>query len=148
MLNFGLSHHDGNRSTAARPSAFLLPSVAERESKLKLPHPESAEIPEGKLVGYLLSPSHRSGKSKAAFFSKHGFSGENWQLLAAALRRHATENLLSRVDETAYGARYVVDGPLAAPDGSRLNVRTVWFINHGTAVPRFATAHPLKRKIE
>jgi len=112
---------------------------------LKLPNVKDATIPFAKIVGYLLSPTHLVGRSKAAFFAKHGFSAENWQVLASALRAHATDNALSRVEMTAHGTRYVVDGPLCAPDGERLNIRSVWFISRGAAVARFATAHPLPR---
>ena len=114
---------------------------------MKLPNGAQAEVPEAKILGYLLSPTHRAGKSKAAFFSKHGFATRSWQVLARALRAHAIENEVSHVEETAYGTRYVVDGALAAPDGTALNVRSVWFINHGSAIPRFATAHPLSRRV-
>jgi hypothetical protein len=111
-----------------------------------LPDAEKAEIIQDKIVRYLLSTTHRAGRSKAAFFCKHGFKTEDWQALAETLRRHAAENVATLVEETRYGTRYVIDGTLAAPDGSSLNVRSVWFINRGTSVPRFATAHPLKRK--
>ena len=107
-----------------------------------------ADAPVRPILGYLLSPTHRAGKSKAAFFSKHGFATRNWQVLARALRAHAIENKVSHVEETAYGTRYVVDGVLASPDGTALNVRSVWFINLGSAVPRFATAHPLSRRVK
>lgn len=113
---------------------------------LILPNANAAEVPENKVVGYLLSTTHTAGKSKAAFFGKHGFVVTNWQALARALREHAKENPVLKTDETAFGKRYVVDGTLIAPDGAILNVRSVWFISTNTAVPRFATAHPLKRK--
>lgn len=111
-----------------------------------MPDGDAAKVPENRIVGYLLSSTHRAGKSKAAFFSKHGFVSSDWQALADALRQHATENPVVQAEVTAYGIRYVVDGPLVAPDGTALNVRSVWFINRGTTVPRFATAHPLTRK--
>lgn len=112
---------------------------------MKLPTIQEAAIPREKIVEYLLSPSHPAGRSKAAFFAKHGFSAQDWQSLAAALRAHAADNALARVEITAHGTRYVIDGLLNAPDGERLNVRSVWFISRGAAVPRFATAHPLPR---
>ena len=111
-----------------------------------LPSADSAEIEEAKILGYLLSSTHDDGQSKAAFFGKHGFSPAQWQLLASALRRHAKTGSLVATKTTAYGPRYVVDGELVAPDGTRLNVRSVWFINERTGRLRFATAHPLKRK--
>ena len=85
-------------------------------------------------------------QNKAAFFAKHGFSAAQWQLLAEALRRQAKNGTVTATKTTAYGLRYVVDGDLIAPDGTRLNVRSVWFINERTGRLRFATAHPLKRK--
>lgn len=110
-----------------------------------VPEADKAEISETKIVRYLLSPTHPVGRSKAGFFGKHGFNVKNWRTLASALRRHAAENVVASVRSTPYGARYVVDGPLAAPDGSTLNVRSVWFISETGSIPRFATAHPLKR---
>jgi hypothetical protein len=111
-----------------------------------LPSADTAEIHDAKILGYLLSQTHRTGQSKATFFTKHGFTLERWQLLADALRHQAKTGAVAAAQNTKYGLRYVVDGMLIAPDGTRLNVRSVWFINEKTARPRFATAHPLKRK--
>ena len=113
---------------------------------MNLPNANVAEVPENKIVGYLLSTTHTAGKSKAAFFGKHGFVVANWQALAWALREHATKNPVLQADETAFGKRYIVDGTLLAPDGTVLNVRSVLFMTTETTIPRFATAHPLKRK--
>lgn len=112
---------------------------------MKLPKAEVLEIPEDKIVGYLLSSVHRAGKSKAAFFAKHGFAALDWQVLARALREHASGNPVAQTTHNLYGTRYVIDGPMVAPDGTALNMRTVWFISRGATVPRFATAHPLRR---
>ena len=122
--------------------------VLECVHSVKLPNSDSAVITQTKVAGYLLSSTHDAGRSKAAFFGKHGFTVADWQLLAHALRVHAASNAVTRTGETAFGIRYVIDGPLQAPDGTALNVRSVWFISRGTGVPRFATAHPLKRKSE
>ena len=40
---------------------------------MKLPGIEKAEIREAKIVRYLLSTTHRAGKSKAIFFMEFGF---------------------------------------------------------------------------
>jgi len=45
----------------------------------------------------------------------------------------------------AYITRYVIDGPLVAPDDTSLNVRSAWFIDLVTQTPRFVTAHPLPK---
>jgi hypothetical protein len=48
-------------------------------------------------------------------------------------------------EQTPHGTRHVVDGPLIAPDGTRLNIRSAWYINPGGGAPRFVTAHPLPK---
>jgi len=103
-------------------------------------------VPEQKVTLYLLNPAHPAGGSKAKFFLRFGFKGAEWQKLAEALLRHARENEVAGTEQTAYGARYVVDGPLTAPDGSRLNIRSARFISlGGDGCPRFVTAHPLPK---
>ena len=60
-------------------------------------------------------------------------------------RFSARENEVVEVEETRHGRRYIVDGPLTAPDGTSLNIRTAWYINPGGDAPRFVTAHPLPK---
>jgi hypothetical protein len=67
------------------------------------------------------------------------------QRLADALVRHAHENDVVESEQTPHGTRHVVEGPLTAPDGTRLNVRSAWYINPGGGAPRFVTAHPLPK---
>ncbi len=111
---------------------------------MRLANVHKAQIPEAKVVKYLLSSTHRAGKSKAAFFTSIGFVAERWEELAAALRRHAVENTVSQFEETAFGIRYVVDGLLMAPHARRVKIRSVWFVDKGTDRLRFITAYPLK----
>ncbi len=112
---------------------------------MKLPNAQSATVPERKVTHYLLNPGHPAGGSKAGFFLRHGFAVADWQRLAEALLRQARENEVVETEQTLHGVRYVVDGPLAAPDGTSLNVRTAWYINPGGDEPRFVTAHPLPK---
>lgn len=112
---------------------------------MKLPNAQSAVVPEQKVTRYLLNPAHPVGGSKALFFLRFGFTATDWQRLADALVRHACENEVVETDETRYGKRYVVDGPLLAPDTTRLNIRTAWYINPGGDTPRFVSAHPLPK---
>lgn len=98
------------------------------------------------MIKYLLSTTHRAGKSKAAFFMGHGFHPDRFEELVLALKRHAAENEIALDEKTIFGTRYVIDGHLRAMDGSWLNVRSAWFIDHGSDIPRFITAHPLKRR--
>ncbi|MGH7796053.1 MAG: DUF6883 domain-containing protein [Candidatus Binatia bacterium] len=113
---------------------------------MRLPGIGKAEVNETKIVKYLLSTTHRAGKSKAAFFMAHGFDPQRWKDLDTALRQHAIDNEIAREERTIFGTRYVVDGVLKTPDGQPLNVRTVWFIDDDNDAPRFVTAHPLRRR--
>jgi hypothetical protein len=113
---------------------------------MKLPNAQSATVPERKVTLYLLNPAHPAGGSKAKFFLRFGFTVAEWRRLADALLRHARENEVASTEQTAHGTRYVVEGPLMAPDGSRLNIRSAWYINlRGDSGPRFVTAHPLPK---
>ncbi len=112
---------------------------------MRLPGAEKAVVSAAKIVNYLLSPTHRAGKSKAKFFSAYGFSANQWQEMEKALRRHAMENDVCEQEQTEFGIHFVVDGPMRAPSGLNLNVRSVWFIDTDGWTPRFVTAHPLRR---
>jgi hypothetical protein len=113
---------------------------------LRLPNVERAKISERKIIKYLLSTTHRAGKSKAAFFIGHGFHPDRFEELVLALKRHAAENEIVLEGDTDFGTRYVIDGQLRAMDGSWLDVRSAWFVDHASEIPRFITAHPLKRR--
>jgi hypothetical protein len=115
---------------------------------VRLPNAGRAAVPRAKLEGYLLSPSHIAGRGKARFFSGFGFSAESWEALGEALVRHASSNEVKKVEETPFGTKYTIDGPLEAPDGRRPVVRAVWFVERGETDPRFVTAYPRSRRIE
>jgi len=113
---------------------------------MKLPNCARAFVPREKVTAYLLSSTHRLGRSKAAFFTGFGFTAADWRAVAEALLRHAADHEVAQTGETPFGIRYVVDGIMAAPDGRTPNVRTVWFIETGEDTPRFVTAYPLRRR--
>ncbi len=113
---------------------------------MKLPFADEAEVPQAKIALYLLNPEHRRGKGKARFFASRGFSKDNWQATAAALRQHAAENEIAREETTPLGVRMVVEGAMAMPNGTVAKIRSVWFIEPGERTPRFVTAYPLKKK--
>jgi hypothetical protein len=111
---------------------------------MRLPEYEQALIPERKITAYLLSLTHRDGRSKAVFFMRFGFTLDDWPALAAALKRHAADHEVVVAEPTAFGTNYVVEGPLPAPDGRSPKIRVVWFIATGERIPVLATAYPLK----
>lgn len=86
---------------------------------------------------YLLSQAHPVGRHKARFFSAFGFRLAEWQELESALCRHAVDHEVARVEETPFGSKYVVDGPLQGADGRKPYLRTVWFIESGRDSPYF-----------
>ena len=110
---------------------------------MKLPHNELALVPREKIADYLLSFTHPQGRHKAAFFSSFGLSGENWEMLADSLRRHAADHEVTKVEVTPFGTRYVVEGIMEMPDGRLPLVRSVWFVANGNEIPKFATAYPI-----
>ena len=81
---------------------------------MKLPHVDRLEIPKAKVVHYLLSSTHRAGRGKAGFFSSFGFQVSAWKVLAHALQQHARDNVVTFSEDTPFGVRYVIEGPLAA----------------------------------
>ncbi len=113
---------------------------------MKLPHLERAVVPKEKLTEYLLSESHPDGAPKAEFFLRFGYTVDNCQALAQALLNHASEHDILKEEVTPFGVRYVIDGPFTGADGRRPNLRSVWFIDTGTDLPRLVTAYPLKGK--
>ena len=113
---------------------------------MKLPYSDRLEISQTKVAQYLLSSTHRAGRGKARFFSAFGFQVSSWETLAQALEQHARDNVVLHTEESPFGTRYVLEGPLIAPNGRELQIRAVWFIDTGSVAPRFVTAYPLKRR--
>jgi len=110
---------------------------------MQLPNAHLAKVERAKITDYLLNTAHRYGASKARFFAQFGFRLEAWEVLAAALREQGQRHEVSRTWETGFGPRYEVEGELAAPDGRRPRVRTIWQVDHGEIAPRLITAYPL-----
>lgn len=113
---------------------------------MRLPFVESAEIPKRKLVDYLLSTTHPYGRYKARVFFRYGFSPEQWESLASALREHAQKHEVAHVADTPFGTRYCVDGEISTPSGRSLMLRVVWFIETGSQQPRLVTAYPIRKR--
>lgn len=113
---------------------------------MKLPNAENVIILEAKITRYLLAPDHPTGQGKADFFLAHGFTAAEWEHLAWALRTHAATYAVAVAKPRPYGVNYVVEGPLATPNGRRPWVRSVWMIENGAATARLLTAYPCRRR--
>jgi len=111
---------------------------------MKVPNAHLARVDRQKIAGYLLNFTHPDGASKAAFLSNFGFDMIPWPVLADALKMHCRNYPCTNSVESDYGTRYSVDGPLAAPDGRRPMIRTVWIIEKGHVAPRLITAYPIR----
>lgn len=103
-------------------------------------------MPERKITAYLLSPNHPDGSSKEKIFTAFGFSVENWETLANSLLRHVIDQEVTKIEDSPFGTRYVVDGILFTPDNRNPLIRSVWFIEEGETIPKFVTAYPLRRR--
>lgn len=112
---------------------------------MRLRNAELAEIPQDKVVLYLLNLEHRDGRGKAVFFHEFGFRVEFWEMLAEAIRAHALAHEVESTEENEFGTKYSVVGELETPNGGRPNMRVVWFVEKGASAPRLVTAYPLAR---
>ena len=110
-----------------------------------LPNLEQAVVSEEKITGYLLSETHPSGRGKAAFFKRFGFDLDRWDVLAEMLKRHAENHGVTRIEDSPFGTRYVVEGMIDTPVGRTPWVRAVWFLREGHDAPHLATAYPIDR---
>lgn len=109
---------------------------------MKLPNGENAIVDERKIREYLVSRSHPVGRFKAKFFASLGFGPPNWQVLAAAILRLATNDDAQLVEETEHGRKYLVPGTLTGPQGRSAEVVSVWIVRVGDDVPRLVTVYP------
>jgi hypothetical protein len=107
-----------------------------------LPSAPLATIDRRKITDYLLARSHPAGRAKATFFGGFGFAPAAWHRLRDALLDHASSAPVIATADTSFGKKYVLEGPLTAPDGRYPRVRAVWFIENGEVAPRFVTAYP------
>ena len=109
---------------------------------MKLPNANNAEVPDRKLIGYLLDHTHPQNKGKAAFYEIVGFTNYNADELRLALLRHALANEVMKLIHTEFGTRYVVEGWMNCPNGKQYPIRSVWFIENGEEIPKLVTAYP------
>lgn len=100
-------------------------------------------IPDAKIGGYLLDDRHAEGGPKAAFFLSRGFTREDPRSFIAALLEHGcSDNLVASV-ENSFVIKYICEGPMQMPDGSRHPVRSVWKQIDDGALRALVTAYPI-----
>ena len=109
---------------------------------MPLPKASLAVIDHRKVTDYLLAAGHPAGRAKARFFQRFGFAVASWRILRDALLQHAHRSAVIDRIYTPYGKKYILGGPLSAPDGRSPHGRAIWFVADGDCVPRFVTAYP------
>jgi hypothetical protein len=110
---------------------------------MTLPNGENAEVPGGKIRGYLLSRSHPVGSAKARYFASRGYRAEASDVLERDLRMVAKAGEVRSTEDTEWGIKYVVAGSVTAPDGGLIELATVWMVGGGGR-PVLVTAYPWK----
>lgn len=111
---------------------------------MKLRNADQAIVPEAKITRYLLDLTSPKGKSRAVFFRTFGFTIEQWQVMADALKQHAADYEVASTVTSDHGTRYVIEEALITPDGRNPQVRAVWMIREDETEPGFVSAYPLK----
>jgi hypothetical protein len=106
-----------------------------------VPNPDLAVIEEQKIRHHLLSTGHPAGLGKAVFFQRFGFDPVAWEQLRDTLLDHAHSAGVVAVDDTPFGTKYILEGPLSSPDGRDPWIRAIWFVATGEITPRLVTAY-------
>lgn len=108
-----------------------------------LPHSQNAVVDIHKLTDYLLNPNHKDGRHKARLFAASlNVNAEDAEELRHALLNAAASNEARYGKFDRYGQRYTVDF-LFEWRGKSAIIRSGWIIEHGSDIPRLATAFPL-----
>lgn len=109
---------------------------------VKLLGADRAFIEPAKIRDYLLSSSHPVGRFKATFFTRLGYSPDEWEKLRDHLLLHAREGEVIDSETTPFGQKHRVRGRLTGPGGKVTTVVAVWLILSGEDFPRLITAFP------
>ena len=131
-------------SSNQQPPQILYNEMEPEAGTVKIPDVNNAVVPKAKLTNYLLSLTHETGRSKARFFLRRGFSVDAWEYLASTLKHHAAQHDVARIEEAQFGMRYVVEGRMEMPDGRTAYIRSVWFVDLEGGPTRFVTAYPIE----
>ncbi len=94
-----------------------------------------------KVKDYLLHPDDEQSRGKSALFQQYGFARAKWEILATALRNHATSNPVVQIASSTHGLKYVVRCNFETPDGRDPCLTSVWIIETGLDHPRLVTAY-------
>jgi len=100
-------------------------------------------VPRSKIGEYLLSLGHPVGGAKARYLIARGYDPDVPEVLERDLKAVAKTGRVESTEATDWGTKYLVVGSVRAPDGTSLEVATVW-ITLGEDAPVLVTAYPWK----
>lgn len=110
-------------------------------TRSRLPRATELIVDRAKVVDYLLASAHPDGGPKSRFFRAFGFSAQQWEVLADALRSHGKEREIIEEKTSRWGRKFSVSCSINTPDGRNPCVLSVW-IEEGGAPARLVTAYP------
>lgn len=108
-------------------------------------HDKPLFVAPNKVRDYLLNAEHPIGGAKARFFLAIGYSRLHHEQLIADLVQHGHFGTVTEEKQSPYGVKFVVDGPLRAPNGWEYPIRTVWLEQSPGTFVLLITAHLLDR---
>jgi hypothetical protein len=112
----------------------------------ELPNRTLAFVSRAKLLNYLLSMAHPSGRHKARVLKALGFDESNADDLERGLLAIAATGRVVETETTPHGMKYVVEGELVGSPSGSATMRTVWVIEPDENRPRLVTAYPAPRR--
>ncbi|MGA9381724.1 MAG: DUF6883 domain-containing protein [Phormidium sp.] len=106
--------------------------------------PQDAIISSAKLTKYLLVLLPKDDKSQ--FLAQAGYTIENWQQLEQDLREQILPLEAIQITETEFGVKYRIRGSLISPNGTTIQVITIWIIDSLDRQTKFVTLFPDKER--
>lgn len=111
---------------------------------MKLTEKFTIEIPEKKIIGYVLSMSRKLGSHKANYFKSYGYTSKNSFEFTQAIKNLVDENEIVSEPQNKFGVSYVVDGKIKSPSKKMIVLRTAWIVEKKSKVARLITVFPKK----
>jgi hypothetical protein len=102
--------------------------------------PGKITIATEKLTQYLLTPRPRNDKSQ--FLAQAGYVRSKWRVLENDLRSLVRTNEAEPAGKNPFGEFYSVRGVLRGPNGTILQVETIWIQLEAAGETRFVTLKP------
>ena len=108
----------------------------------RLPNASSLVIDPRKLREYVLNFEHPTGRYKAAFIAQMGYIAIHWQELEKDIREQHLVLPAEAGQNSPFGLKYTITGPLTGPSGEIRQVTTVWILRPGKDRPELVTIEP------